>query len=245
METGRDKRPKQMSSMKKGASCVADILPPNEEPQITRGSTLEIENQTERRQKILEVAAQLFAQRGYKATSIRDIADGAGIMGGSLYYHIRSKEALFVEIHNRALDAAARRIVMAMARHDDPWARLQAACDEHLEIQLNPTSLTLPIMNNIMSVPFNVKAELIRKRDEFEAIFTKMVRDLPLPKTIDRDIYRILLLRLLNTVDQWYDEGRLSRSAIVEQIIAIFRHDAASRTVTTGSYQRRFPPTDL
>ncbi|WP_310889070.1 TetR/AcrR family transcriptional regulator [Gluconacetobacter dulcium] len=189
----------------------------------------------ERRQEILEIAAKLFAEYGYKATSIREIAERAGMMGGSLYYHIRSKEALFIEIHDRALDAAARRVRAAMASHTAPWARLEAACSEMLEIQLNAESLTLPIMNNFRSVPEEVKAALVKKRDEFETIFRDIVDALPLPPEMDRQIYRILLLRLLNTADTWYHEGRMSRAEIAMQILAIFRHDAPTTQRTKGT----------
>ncbi|WP_233140542.1 TetR/AcrR family transcriptional regulator [Acetobacter sp. DsW_063] len=180
----------------------------------------------ERRQEILEVAAQLFAEHGYRSTSIRDIADRVGMLPGSLYYHIRSKEALFVEIHDKALDAAAIRVRNAIEPLADPWDRLLAACEEMVEIQLNPSSLTLPIMNIFRSVPPEVKVALLRKRDEFETIFRTIVEDLPLPAELDRSIYRILLLRLLNTADEWYHEGRLTRREIAGQIVAIFRHDA-------------------
>lgn len=179
----------------------------------------------DRRSEILEVAGELFAEKGFKATSIRDIADRVGMLPGSLYYHIRSKEALFVEIHDKALDAAANRVLGAIAPFADPWKRLEAACIEMLEIQLNPESLTLPIMNNFRSVPEVVKRELIRKRDEYEVIFRNIVADLPLPAAIDRSIYRILLLRLLNTADSWYSQGRLSRAEIAAQIVEIFRHE--------------------
>ncbi|GBQ24526.1 TetR family transcriptional regulator [Gluconacetobacter sacchari DSM 12717] len=186
--------------------------------------------QAERRQEILEVAAQLFAERGYKATSIRQIADAAGMMAGSLYYHIQSKESLFVEIHNRALDAAASRIFSAIAPHPSPWARLQAACVELLDIQLSLTSITLPLMNSIISAPPDVRSALIKKRDEFEAIFRNIIDDLPLPPTIDRDIYRILLLRVLNTASDWYRSGRMSHDQIAEQIFTIFKHQDLSDT---------------
>ena len=51
-----------------------------------------------RRQEILEAAAGVFHEKGYKATSIQDIADAVGILKGSLYYYIRSKEDLLNEI---------------------------------------------------------------------------------------------------------------------------------------------------
>ncbi|ATJ92308.1 TetR/AcrR family transcriptional regulator [Acetobacter tropicalis] len=182
------------------------------------------EEGADRRHEILEIAAELFAERGYRATSIRDIAERAGLLAGSLYYHIRSKEALFVEIHNTALAAAAMRIHNALEDVTDPWARLQAACLEMLEIQLNSGSLTLPIMNNLRSVPTSVRDVLIQQRDDFEKIFRGLVADLPLDRNIDKNLYRILLLSLLNSADGWFREGRLSREEIAEQILRIFRH---------------------
>lgn len=182
------------------------------------------EEHADRRHEILEIAGELFAERGYRATSIRDIAERAGLLAGSLYYHIRSKEALFVEIHNTALAAAATRIHKALEGLTDPWARLQAACLEMLEIQLNSASLTLPIMNNLRSVPANVRDVLIQQRDDFEMIFRELVADLPLDDDIDRNLYRILLLSLLNSADGWFREGRLSRAEIAVQILRIFRH---------------------
>lgn len=182
------------------------------------------EEQADRRHEILEIAAELFAERGYRATSIRDIAERAGLLAGSLYYHIRSKEALFVEIHNTALAAAAMRIHNALNGLTDPWERLQAACLEMLEIQLNAGSLTLPIMNNLRSVPETVRDVLIRQRDDFEKIFRELVAALPLESDIDANLYRILLLSLLNSADGWFREGRLSRAEIAAQIVRIFRH---------------------
>ncbi len=53
---------------------------------------------SERRKLIMSIAARLFALRGYSATTVRDIADEAGILSGSLYHHFSSKEAIIREI---------------------------------------------------------------------------------------------------------------------------------------------------
>lgn len=53
---------------------------------------------SERRKLILDIAARLFARGGYSATTVRDIADEAGILSGSLYHHFSSKEAIIREI---------------------------------------------------------------------------------------------------------------------------------------------------
>lgn len=175
-----------------------------------------------RRAQILEIAARIFARKGYRGTSMRDIGDQAGVLGGSLYHHIKSKDALFVELHNAALAAAGERVATAVAAQADPWARLEAACVALLEIQLAPDSLTLPMMNDFREVPDDVRVALIARRDAFEAIFRELVDDLPLDDGIDRSIYRNVLLSQLNTVGEWYRPGRLSPEAIGRQIARIF-----------------------
>jgi len=51
-----------------------------------------------RRDELLRIAARLFAERGFKNTTVRDIADAAGILSGSLYHHFDSKESMVDEL---------------------------------------------------------------------------------------------------------------------------------------------------
>jgi len=51
-----------------------------------------------RRDELLAIAATLFAEKGFKNTTVRDIADAAGILSGSLYHHFDSKESMVDEI---------------------------------------------------------------------------------------------------------------------------------------------------
>jgi TetR/AcrR family transcriptional regulator len=53
------------------------------------------------RQRLIDVAVELFASRGYSATSVREIVEGAGVSKPVLYYHFGSKEGLYLEIMRR------------------------------------------------------------------------------------------------------------------------------------------------
>ncbi|BBX88810.1 TetR family transcriptional regulator KstR2 [Mycolicibacterium boenickei] len=57
-----------------------------------------------RRDELLDLAATMFAERGLKATTVRDIADSAGILSGSLYHHFKSKEQMVEEVLKDFLD---------------------------------------------------------------------------------------------------------------------------------------------
>lgn len=181
---------------------------------------------SERYQEILEAAAALFAERGYAATSVRDIGERVGLLGGSLYHYIKSKEALFVKIHDTALEVAAERVRQAIDGLCDPWEKLEAACVRMLEIQLDPHSLTMPLMNDFQSTPLEVRERLVARRDIFEKIFRDLVDELPLDPAIDRGVYRLLLLTLLNNISGWYRQGGMTPAEIGRQIMLVFRHQA-------------------
>ena len=57
-----------------------------------------------RRDELLQLAAAMFAERGLKATTVRDIADSAGILPGSRYQHFKSKEQMVEEVTRDFLD---------------------------------------------------------------------------------------------------------------------------------------------
>jgi len=60
--------------------------------------TVQSEGTGTRRDELLAIAARLFAERGFRNTTVRDIADASGILSGSLYHHFDSKESMVDEI---------------------------------------------------------------------------------------------------------------------------------------------------
>jgi hypothetical protein len=83
-------------------------------------------------------------------------------------------------------------------------------------------------MNDFRSAPPEVRGQLVAKRDQFERLFVELVDALPLAPDIDRRIYRLSLLTLLNNVGAWYRPGGLTPAEIGRQITQIFRHDKAA-----------------
>jgi len=63
------------------------------------------EEKSERsRRAVLDAALHLFSHQGYRATTVREIADGAGLSTGNLYHHFPDKEALFLALINEYLE---------------------------------------------------------------------------------------------------------------------------------------------
>ncbi|HEU5036232.1 MAG TPA: TetR/AcrR family transcriptional regulator [Nocardioides sp.] len=81
----------------------------------------------ERRDELLAIAAGLFAEKGFKNTTVRDIADAAGILSGSLYHHFDSKESMVDEILRTFQEELFGRYDEILASDADPLAQLEQA----------------------------------------------------------------------------------------------------------------------
>ncbi|MFL0181812.1 MULTISPECIES: TetR family transcriptional regulator KstR2 [unclassified Mycobacterium] len=78
-----------------------------------------------RRDELLNLAAAMIAERGLRATTVRDIADAAGILSGSLYHHFSSKEEMVDEVLRDFLDWLFARYQQIVDSETDPLARLK------------------------------------------------------------------------------------------------------------------------
>ena len=80
-----------------------------------------------RRDELLAIAAELFAEKGFKNTTVRDIADAAGILSGSLYHHFDSKESMVDEILRTFQDDLFGQYDAILASPADPLTKLEQA----------------------------------------------------------------------------------------------------------------------
>jgi AcrR family transcriptional regulator len=86
------------------------------------------------KQYILETAEQLFTERGFRATSIRDIAQACGVTNAALYYHFPDKEAMFAEVMNRHAQRISERMEAAAQSADSPRQQVAAILLEYTRI---------------------------------------------------------------------------------------------------------------
>jgi len=90
---------------------------------------------TETRRRILEVAAEAFADRGYAGTSLSDVLKASGVTKGGFYFHFPSKEALALATLRHKQEQWAGSVMAAVLRHpravDQLDAMVEALCDLH------------------------------------------------------------------------------------------------------------------
>lgn len=86
----------------------------------------------ERFREIIDAAAEVFLEKGYSATSIQDISDRVGILKGSLYHYVRSKEDFLYRIIKDVYDEAIADIKTVTEQDEEPLAQLAAFIRAHV-----------------------------------------------------------------------------------------------------------------
>ena len=84
-------------------------------------------SESSRRDELLAIAARLFAEKGFRNTTVRDIADAAGILSGSLYHHFDSKESMVDEILSSFQDELFGQYDAILGSDTDPRSKLEQA----------------------------------------------------------------------------------------------------------------------
>ncbi|PKO71286.1 MAG: TetR family transcriptional regulator [Betaproteobacteria bacterium HGW-Betaproteobacteria-14] len=182
------------------------------------------------REHLLGVAVREFSRKGFARTSIRDIAQAAGIQPGSVYHHFASKEDLFIAAHSTGMREVARAVEAAVATCRDPWDRLEAAFTVHVRHLISGNDLT--VWTGASLFLFNspdMQRQLRAERNRFEAIYRRLIADLTLPHEVDRSLLRLQLLGALNWTRTWYRPGKRGAADIARHLVRVLRAPLAGK----------------
>src|SRR5215510_15826459 len=93
------------------------------------------------RNRVYEVAAEVFHRKGYDNTSMSDVASAAGLTKAGLYHHVSSKESLLFTVLDSGLDLTESYVVAPLETIEDPLQRLKTMIDLHLRLVLEKRNL--------------------------------------------------------------------------------------------------------
>ncbi len=168
------------------------------------------------RERVLEAAATLFAERGYAGTTMRDVAQRVGLQAGSLYYHYRSKEELIEAVLALGLQgvaSAVRLAVAAVPADASDRERFTTAVLAHLKALVEFGAYALASRRVLGQVPPHVRRRLVAMQDAYGEFWLGLLdRALArgaLRSDIDVHLARTFTLGALNYALEWYKpQGR-------------------------------------
>lgn len=192
---------------------------------------------------IQESAANLFYQRGYAATSLREIAADVGIQVGSLYNHIEGKAELLRNIMVRIMDDLLSSMDEATQGTGDSVERLQRALDCHIRFHATRARDVFIGNTELRSLPSEDRKVVIDLRDQYEKRLRKLLQDVcdeHRGDAIDVRLQAYSIVAIGTHIPAWYKPGGpMSLDEVVDAYTrTILRQlnmgDAASRSELTA-----------
>ena len=197
----------------------------------------------EMRQKVLDAAARLFRDRGYAATTVREVADRCGIRAASLYYHFPSKDDILAEVFDygvRHVADAVRSAVEELPRSASSYEKIRAAILAHLESFFVYGDYTATNIRVFRQAPRGVQRRNRRLRDRYEAywrrLFEEAKRRGELREKVDLAVARLFLIGGLNHTLEWYTKrGGASFAELAERYADLIFHGMGRAARANGA----------
>lgn len=159
------------------------------------------------REQLIAVSAQLFREKGYDNTTVRDIAAAAGIQAGSWFYHFKTKQEILAAIMEQGM---ARSLATIEAIADEPLAPRQALhrlVEVHLHTLLAPDHHFIAVLlYEWRALDHESRARIVDLKDRYEAVWDRVIAalhqsgDWAMPTQFDR----LMIFGALNWTVQWY-----------------------------------------
>jgi AcrR family transcriptional regulator len=183
-----------------------------------------------KREKILRAAAKIFAQKGYSATTLGDIAAAAGTQAGSLYYHFDSRDDITREVLKcsmTTIDEAVHAAWSELPANTPLIEKIRVGIKVHMRTILSGDPF-LPAYNRIINeVHPSIREEFVQYPRAYGALWRDLLSESQkageIRTPIDTSLVRLLLLGSITWSQLWFDpKGLRSADEISDALVDVF-----------------------
>ena len=160
---------------------------------------------------IIDAAARMFDEKGYNATSTQDIAAEVGLLKGSIYYYINSKEDLLFRIIEESHEGALRAISTVSHLEVGPLAKAYALVKTHVKVFHDDRVKHSVFFKEFRSLSDDRK-EIIRGTGHAYSLFLRSILEEgqvvgQVDKSLDARLATAGIIGMLNAMSFWYQDG--------------------------------------
>ena len=196
-----------------------------------------------RRGQLVRESARLFREKGYDATSVRDIAAATGLQSGSWVYHFKTKQDILAAVMEEGLQQALERIEAIARENLPPREHFRALVRTHLDTLLAPGQDFIPVLlYDWRSLDRRGRERVIALQKRYEKVWDDVMGrlrrsgDWAMPTRVDR----LLMFGALNWIVQWYRPGGpLDVAQLVDDAETFFLRTPTRRRATARVARRK------
>jgi AcrR family transcriptional regulator len=160
------------------------------------------------RDQILRTAADLFRERGYRATTLDDIAARLGMSKASLYTYFHAKEEMLAAISRQTIETFTRELSLVLRSDLAPEDKLRRVVRDHVRFVIANRSFLTVFFSEEANLPPRLARALAAQKDRYDKGVESIVID-GARRGVFRDVPPRLvvfgLLGMLNWLYKWYD----------------------------------------
>lgn len=190
----------------------------------------------ETRENLLRLAARIFSAQGYSGTTMRSIAQQAGIETASIYYHFPSKEDLVDEVMEIGATAIIQHMterVEALGDGATAEERFRAAVLGQMAGMVKHGEYTLASSSLIEQLPEKVRERQSKRRESYQKLWAGLLEDLRaegrLRGDVDLHLARMFILGSVQSIRYWFNPRKGSLEKVAEQLCDLFFEGVGQR----------------
>jgi AcrR family transcriptional regulator len=177
-----------------------------------------------REDQVRAAALRLFKEKGYHATSMRDIANAVGINKGSLYSYIRSKEDLLIPVFERAMGVLLEQMEQISADASlVPTERLRRAIHAHVTAVADNLDVLTVYLSEWRQLGAESLTTVRLQRERYASLFEDILQDGLHSgefRPMDTRIVMLGMIGMCNYLFRWYrPDGRLTTAEVADELI--------------------------
>jgi TetR/AcrR family transcriptional regulator, cholesterol catabolism regulator len=175
-----------------------------------------------RRAQFIDAAIKLFGQHGYHVTTIKQIADTAGVSIGLIYQYVQDKEDILFLALVQVLDSYKQHIPQALEGIEDPLDRFRAAVRAYCQVNADNVNATILAYRETKSLRKHRRTLIQQKEIETNALIASCIEDciaarLFDPVDVELLTYQIVMFCHAWALKAWHFRGRMTIDAYVER----------------------------
>lgn len=188
-------------------------------------SELEATDPNSAKGRLLTIAAKLFNQKGYERTTVRDLANAAGIQSGSLFHHFKTKEDILKSVMVDTIIFNTQRMKQEMAQAESCVDALKALIRCELESINGETGEAMAVLvYEWRSLNVENQSMILKLRDEYESLWINTITEAKEKGLVSGDVFvlRRFLTGALSWTKTWYKpKGGMSLDDLAEQALGL------------------------
>ena len=186
-----------------------------------------MKGKTNKFKKILVIASEIFAKKGYEATSVREIALKAGLNKATIYHYFSSKEEILFKIMDNAMEEALKNLEAILSEDSDALEKFENVLKFYSKYYVSKQAELSLLVNELNSLKHEYKTLLTEKEKKYVDLMKSVLYELKkkgvLKEELPITVIVFTFFSIIHYTVKWYEpSGKIKVDELSEYFVEIF-----------------------